>query len=88
MKISPVYSDYRSESIRGLQWQAKVTEDADVQLRIAEKSNHVGVLLALTTNKNLVDEAVQTLFDRDISRVSKQLQAAGYEQDSFFARIF
>ena len=63
---------------------ARTTQDASEQLRIAKNSDHRLVLLNLALNKNLVDETVQELYNRDIDYLSRRLKNLGYREKNFF----
>ena len=62
---------------------ARTTQDASEQLRIAKNSDHRLVLLNLALNKNLVDETVQELYNRDIDYLSRRLNNLGYKERSW-----
>ena len=62
---------------------ARTSEEAQEQMRIAENSKNRKVLLALAANKSLTDEAVQALYDRELSYLTSRLDNLGYEDGSF-----
>jgi len=60
---------------------ARFDSDETTLKRIAENSTDRNVLYALALNKNLTDEIVQVLFNRNIDRLNKRLSDLGYKQD-------
>lgn len=63
---------------------ARMTQDAEEQLRIAKGSDHRLVLLNLALNKNIDDEVVQALYGRDKKYLTNRLNALGYEKAGLF----
>jgi hypothetical protein len=59
--------------------EARSTKSAETQLRIAENSDSRLVLLNLAMNRNLEEQTITALFDREISYVSRRLKALGYK---------
>lgn len=59
--------------------EARTTKSAETQLRIAENSDSRLVLLNLAMNRDLEEQTVEALFERDISYVSRRLKALGYK---------
>jgi hypothetical protein len=59
---------------------ARFTQDPEIQKRIAENSENRLVLLNLALNKNLEEETVKALFDRDKTYLTKRLNALGYKE--------
>lgn len=53
--------------------------ESETQVRIAENSNQRLVLLNLAMNENLSADAVDALFDRNISYVTARLKSLGYQ---------
>lgn len=64
--------------------RARHTDSIEDQVRIAENSNHRLVLLNLAMNKNISEEAVEALFDRDIPDLTKRLENLGYKKPGLF----
>lgn len=63
---------------------ARYTKDPDVQIRIAKNSNHKLVLLNLVINESLSEEAIQKLFNRDISEITSRLKRLGHRSNTWF----
>lgn len=93
MKIRPVSSIVAARNAYGMSRRqeealiARTTDIEEEQVRIAEKSKERLVLLNLALNKNLTDKAVEALFDRDLSYVTKRLESLGYENKSWLERL-
>lgn len=67
---------------------ARNTQDVEAQVRIAENSNNRLVLLSLALNNNLESEAIDALYDRDISYLTKRLDNLGYKKQSWLGKVF
>ena len=62
---------------------ARNTQSTEEQVRIAENSSDRLTLLNLALNKELSEEAVKALYDRDLDYVSSRLEKLGYEKKNF-----
>ena len=62
---------------------ARNVNDPEVQVRIAKNSKNRLVLLNLALNNNLDEKAVQELYDRDISYLTRRLDNLGYKEKNF-----
>lgn len=90
MRVSDMYA-HRAYGLSNRQEEALVarnTEDKETQMRIAENSDERLVLMNLAMNKNINEEAVQTLYSRDLDYVSNRLDSLGYKKDSFLGGLF
>lgn len=88
MRISGLGFNYSTPRAAEEEHIARTTDEASIQLRLAEKSKSRKVLLALAANVHLSEEVVQVLYGRDLSYLSKRLDALGYERASFLGRLF
>ena len=89
MKINTNYSISPNRGVdQEIEHLARVTQDEAEQLRLAEHSKSRRVLNALAANRNITDEAVQALFDRDIKGVTGRLERLVYVNKSFIGKLF
>lgn len=83
MRINDAYRSYGVSRTQEEAFHARHTPDPEVQKRIAENSNNRLVLLNLALNRELSDDAVQSLYDRNIKYVTDRLNNLGYDSSLF-----
>lgn len=89
MKVTSRYAmeAYGASPVQEEALRARKTHSIDEQTRIAENSEEKLVLMNLAMNKNLYEEVVQALYDRDHKDVTRRLNSLGYEKKNWFEKI-